>query len=255
MSRQPLCVNQGWRLPAYVEGKHMRRSRHISRRPLLTLLMLSGAVLACTLSLSGDKKGTSGGSSGGSSGGADMGIVPTVRILDPASGAQVPRNQRVDITVETDSTADRFQVNVDGRVAVTKAMPPEQSGPTKAILGWTPDRDGTYNLEVIAFRGSSASAPAALILDVSGTASGPAAGVAGCVGRVLVSQLNFRDGPGTAANRLGQFDVGETVTVIGRNADGSWYKVQRFNAQQVWAINNAQWLQVEGQCDGVPVVG
>jgi hypothetical protein len=226
----------------------------MSCRPALALAILSGAVLACTLSLSGDKKSTSGGASGGSSGGGDSGIVPTVRVLDPPSGAHVPRNQRVDITVETDATADRFQVNVDGRVAVTKAMPPEQSGPTKAILGWTPDRDGTYNLEVIAFHGSSASAPAALVLDVSGTASGPAVGVAGCVGRVLVSQLNYRDGPGTGANRLGQFDVGETVTVIGRNVDGSWYKVQRFNAQQVWAINNAQWLQVEGQCDAVPVV-
>lgn len=233
----------------------MSPTRPVSRRPLLALLMLSGALLACTLSLSGDKKSTSSGAPGGSSGGGDMGIVPTVRVLDPPSGAHVPRNQRVDITVETDATADRFQVNVDGRVAVTKAMPPDQSGPTKAILGWTPERDGTYNLEVIAFHGSSASAPAALVLDVSGTASGPAVGVAGCVGRVLVSQLNYRDGPGTAANRLGQFDVGETVTVIGRNADGSWYQVQRFNAQQAWAINNAQWLQVEGECDALPVTG
>jgi len=31
--------------------------------------------------------------------------------------------------------------------------------------------------------------------------------------------------------------------------------VQRANAQQVWVVNNAQWLQVEGQCDAVPVTG
>jgi uncharacterized protein YgiM (DUF1202 family) len=49
--------------------------------------------------------------------------------------------------------------------------------------------------------------------------------------------------------------VGETATVIGRNADTTWYKVQRINAQQVWVINNAQWMQIEGDCTGVAVVG
>jgi hypothetical protein len=35
----------------------------------------------------------------------------------------------------------------------------------------------------------------------------------------------------------------------------SWYQVQRFNSQQVWVIQNPQWLQVEGQCDSLAVVG
>lgn len=223
------------------------------RRVWWLVASLSGALLACSLSLTPDEEPAS--TTPGSGGGAAAVGAPTVMILDPPSGARVPSNQRVDITVETDSTADRFQLNVGGRVAGTKSLPPDQSGPTKAILSWMPDREGTYSLEIVAFNGSAVSAPAALLIEVSGTAASVGSTTAGCTGRVLVSQLNFRDGPGTAMTRLGQFEVGETVTVVGRNADSSWYKVQRFNAQQVWSINNTQWLQVEGQCDGLPVVG
>jgi hypothetical protein len=214
------------------------------------LILLVGALLACSLSFGSDKPDSATpGSSGGSGG---NGIAPVVRVLDPASGAVVPR-QLVDLTVETDSTADRFQLNVSGRVAVSKALPPGQSGPTKAILSWMPDHDGTYTLQVMAFNGSVASAPVELVLQVSGTGGTTSSGTTACTGRALVSQLNYRDGPGTAANLLGHFDVGETLTIIGRNNDTSWYKVQRFNAQQAWTINNTQWFQVEGQCDAVPV--
>jgi hypothetical protein len=168
----------------------------------------------------------------------------------------VPTNQRVDITVETDTTATSFLLNVGGRVAGSKALPPDQSGPTKAILSWTPTRQGTFTLEVIAFNGPTASVPASLTVTVAGTASGPTAGNTGaCSGRVLVSQLNYRGGPGTNSDQLGQFEVGETVTVVGRSADTSWYKVQRMNMQQVWTINNAQWIQISGDCSNVPEVG
>jgi uncharacterized protein YraI len=147
-------------------------------------------------------------------------------------------------------------LNVSGRVASSKALPSGQAGPTKAILSWTPTQQGTFSLEVIAFNGAAASVPASMIVQVSGTASATSSGTSGtCTGRVLVSQLNFRDGPGTGYTQLGQFDVGETVTVVGRDADTSWYKVQRINMQQVWTINDARWIQIEGDCSDVAVVG
>lgn len=224
-------------------------------RLLLVILALIGALLACTASLdSGDGSGGTEGET--SSGGTGNSTVPTVRILEPASGAHFPANQRVDITVETDTPATSFLLNVGGRVASSKALPSGQTGPTKAILSWTPDRQGSFTLEVIAFNGAAASVPASLTIDVSGTASVTSPGQTGiCTGRALVSELNFRDSPSTGGTRLGQFDVGETATVIGRNADTTWYKVQRINAQQVWVINNAQWMQIEGDCTGVAVVG
>jgi len=70
----------------------------------------------------------------------------------------------------------------------------------------------------------------------------------------MVTELNFRDGPSTGATKLGQFEVGETVTAIGRNTVGNWYQVQRANSQQVWVINNTQWLRLEGPCGDLPIV-
>ncbi len=176
--------------------------------------------------------------------------APTVRITAPADGSTVPVNQPVDIEVETDRTATGFLLSEGGQVRSIINMPEGQTGPTKAILSWTPTREGTFHLEVIATNRSSTSAPAALVLQVSGTATAPGATM--CSARVMVTELNFRDGPSTRAAKLGQFTVGETVMVIGRNADTSWYRVQRMDGQQVWVINNAQWLKLEGPCDNLP---
>ncbi len=224
----------------------------------LVALLLALILAGCNLAQGGtaqDDDTPAGGASNPAV--ADSGGVPTIEILSPAEGQQVPANQRVDITVSTGSTATGFQINVGGRVASSLALPPGQSGPTEAILAWDPDHEGTFTLEIYALNGSDVSDPAALTLIVSGTASaGDASSSGECTARVRVGQLNFRDGPGTNAARLGQFNTGETVRVIGRNADATWYKVERtVNAQQVWTINNGQWLETGGSCGtALPVV-
>lgn len=186
----------------------------------------------------------------------DAGIAPVVRIVDPPSGAVIPANQRVNLTVMTDTTATRFQLVVGGKNVSIVPLPPDQSGPTTAILSWTPTQQGTYSLEVTAYNGAVAGPPAALLLTVSGTASSsPAGAVTGCTARVLVPELNFRAGPGVDQGRLGQFSTGEVLTVLGRSADLSWYKVRRATAQEGWVINNAQWIQLEGDCSALSVVG
>ena len=216
------------------------------------LLALGGAALGCSLSLSGAAPAPTDSANVGGGG-----VPPVVHILDPADGAVVPVAQRVDITVQTESAADRFTLTVNGVVVSTKALPPDQSGTTAAILSWTPQYEGTYTLEVAAYRGVVAGPPASLQLQVAGTGDDVGGGVGtDCVGRVLVSQLNFRDGPGTNYTRLGQFQVGETVSVLGTDAARTWLKVQRtLNGQQVWVINKSQWLQLEGPCMNLPVLG
>lgn len=217
----------------------------------MCLLALVGALLACTASWGDDASEPA--TPALEIGGGAAASVPVARILSPQDGQQVPAGQPVDITVATESTATSFALNLDGRVVATRAMPPGQSGPSQAILTWQPPGDGTYSLEVIAYNDDQASAPVTLSLTVSGTATGlSAAGATTCTGRVLVSELNFRSGPSTTASRLGQFGVGEQITVIGRNAASTWYKVQRTSAQQVWTINNAQWIRFEGPCSAVP---
>lgn len=221
------------------------------RRWSLPVILLLSAALACTL-----RFGAQDGGLQQPGGGTTPGAAPTVRVIAPQSGVRVPANQPLDITVATDSTATSFLMSVGGRVATTKALPPGRSGPTQAILTWTPDRQGTYTVEIVAFNGSAASVPATLIVEVSGVASGPLTGASGaCTGRVVVESLNFREGPGTGAARRGRFALGELVTIIGRNADTSWWQVQRANGEQGWAINNGQWLQITGSCEGLPVTG
>lgn len=223
------------------------------------LVALACVLGACSLSMGGDEGGAGGSATTGTGGEASQpASVPTVWIREPANGAQVAADQPVYIQVETDSTATSFTLNDGGRVVSSVALPEEQSGPSQAILRWTPAQLGTYNLEVIAYNERAVSAPAALVLTVTGVASGPAASAGpavSCTARVMVSQLNFRDGPGTENAKLGQFSVNETAMVIGRSASGSWYQVQRVNGQQVWVINNPSWFQVEGVCDSLPVVG
>lgn len=224
-------------------------------RAAVMLLLLSAALTGCSLSFNTDSESPSDpGTNASGGGGADVGIPPVARISEPSSGTVIAANERLDLTVQTDTTATRFQLNVSGQVASTKALPSDQSGPTSAILSWTPQHQGTYTLEIIAYNGLVPGPAARIDIVVSGTASGGQTSTAtGCTGRALVSQLNFRSGPGTGNSIQGQFQTGETVTVIGRNSDGSWIKVQRINAQQVWVINNAQWFQTEGQCDNLPV--
>ena len=216
----------------------------------VALLALSSAALGCSLSLGQAATPQPADSANGG------GIPPVVTILAPATGTVVPVGQRVDITVETATAADRFTLTVNGVVVSTKALPPDQSGTTAAILSWTPQYEGAYALEVVAYHGVVAGPPATLQLQVAGTGGESGGTNNNCVGRVLVSQLNFRDGPGTNYTRLGQFQVGETVTVLGTDAARTWLKVQRvLNGQQVWVINKSQWLQLEGPCMNLPVLG
>lgn len=220
------------------------------RRAGLVVAMVLGATLACTLRF-GAGDGPQSPRVEATPGGA-----PAVRVIAPENGVRVPANQPLDITVTTDSTATSFLMSVGGRVATTKALPPGQAGPAQAILTWVPDRQGTYTLEIVAFNGSAASTPVTLLVEVSGVASGTGAGAGGgCTGRVVVDSLNFREGPGTSAARRGQFALGEVVTIVGRNADTSWWQVQRANGELGWAINNGQWLQVSGPCDNLPIAG
>ncbi len=227
---------------------------HSVRRLLLTGLVLGSTLLGCTLNLGSEPGNTDSAPSTGSGESVATGAAPSVRIVDPASGATVAANQRVDLTVETDTTATRFQLTVSGQVASTKALPADQAGPTSAILSWTPRREGDYNLQVTAYNGVLAGQPAAILLTVSGTAGGGAESGTTCTGRALVSQLNYRDGPGTRHTKLGKFQTGETATVLGRNSEGTWLKVRRMNMQEVWVINNPQWYETEGQCGTLPVM-
>lgn len=193
------------------------------------------------------------------------GPPPTVQIISPTSGQQVMVGTDVEIRVlATDQRGvSRVQLSVGNRTSSTKSFP-EAATTAEALLRWRPDREGTFELSVVAYRQLIASAPATVSLTVVGRGdpiSNPASGQSAlasiggdCVGRVLIGNLRIRTGPGTSFPHEGNFALNEQLTVIGQNTDASWYRIRRVDGSEKWVINNAEWLEVTGNCGSLPVV-
>jgi uncharacterized protein YraI len=67
--------------------------------------------------------------------------------------------------------------------------------------------------------------------------------------------VRVRSGPGTDYSRVGQLWPGETASVIGQNADGSWWQIEFPEADGGlgWVID--QFVTFVGDADSVPIVG
>ncbi len=193
------------------------------------------------------------------------GPPPNVQIVSPQGGGQTVVGQEVEIRVlATDQRGvTRLQMSVGGVNRSTKSFP-EPTQQAEALLAWVPDRPGTFELSVVAYRGTAFSPPATVILEavrpndpltnpVSGQSAPVQVGSAECIGQVVIGNLRVRSGPGTNFERLGNFDLNEQVTATGQNADGSWYQVRRISGATVWVINNAEWVEFSGACSSLPV--
>ena len=63
--------------------------------------------------------------------------------------------------------------------------------------------------------------------------------------------VTLRGGPGTGYSRLGQLRAGQTLPILGKNQDGSWWQVQMSNGSKAWI---AGWLvKTSGAVDQVAV--
>jgi hypothetical protein len=230
----------------------------------LLLIVTACTTLACSLQAIDDGSEQTGDEVADAGGGGNT-SAPTVQIVAPVSGQQVTVGSDVEIQVQAEgaSGVDRLQLSVSGRTSSTKAFP-EPANPAEALLRWRPDRTGTFELTVTAFRGSSFSEPAVITLEVlrlgdsvSNPAGGqpdqPAAPAGDCVGRILIGNLRMRNGPGTTFNNVGYYDLNEQVTVVGQNDNSQWVKVRRLDASENWASNNPEWIELTGNCTGLPV--
>jgi hypothetical protein len=194
---------------------------------------------------------------------------PVVQVIEPGDGQQVAVGQSVDVRVRAEHPigVTRIQLSVDGRIASSKSLPPNSTG-VDVLLGWLPDRTGNFSLEVLAFYNTLASQPATVNLQVlteGAIASNPASGqsdqvtpVAGtCSARVVISQLNMRQGPGESFARIRAFDLNEQLAVTGRNTDErgqEWLKIRRVDGQEGWVIRRSEWLETQGDCNNLPTV-
>ena len=68
------------------------------------------------------------------------------------------------------------------------------------------------------------------------------------------SNLNLRGGPGTNFPVVGSLPAGSSVTVVGRNEDGSWLVIETASST-AWLTSDADLVELEGgQLDSLPVV-
>lgn len=69
---------------------------------------------------------------------------------------------------------------------------------------------------------------------------------------VMTGNLNIRTGPGAGFTTVTSVPYGTTLTLVGRNADGSWVKVRTSSGQEGWV--NASYLTTSVAVSSLPIV-
>jgi len=192
--------------------------------------------------------------------------VPSVVINSPPNGSEAVRGQEVLVqsTAQDSIGVTRVELRVNSFIVNTVSS--QASGGERlfsVIQSWIPSEAGVANLEVIAYRGLIASAPARVTVLVRQSASqvtatlAPPSGVTQappqdltCRARVEVSGLNFRTGPDTNYPILRVLEAGTLVDIIGRLGDNSWWQV-RSGLDIGWL--SATYTSESGDCSLIPV--
>ena len=255
-----------------------RQKNNLWVTPTLVLITLMLASLGC-LSLQrkgeGDEKPTAAAESAQQTLNAvandpSSNTPPTIQVIQPLNGQQVTVGQTVDVIVHSEHpvTVSRIQMSVNGQNKSSKSLP-ANSTVADVVLGWLPDRTGTYTLEVIAYYKNIASTIATVSLEVleegaiannpaSGQAEQPTPQAGTCNARVMIGNLNVRSGPGENFDKIGTFNLIEPLSASGRSVDSqnrTWLKIRRADGQEGWVISaNADWLETQGDCNSLPIV-
>jgi len=70
--------------------------------------------------------------------------------------------------------------------------------------------------------------------------------------RVTFDYLNVRARPDASSEQIGRLARGDEVLIIGRNAQRTWWAIER-GALRGWVINNPEWIQISGETADVPL--
>lgn len=190
---------------------------------------------------------------------------PTISIQSPPARSQSVAGQRMLVKVRAtdDVGITRVEMRESGRVVAVQSAP-TPARDFEALLPYTPTSTGMIRLEVIAYRRTVPSDPVQVEVEVVRTerelrnpssldaTAGVASGAAICTVQVKVTQLNMRRGPSTSYDILARLAFEETLTVVGRNAERTWFLVRRASLQEGWV--SAEYLIANGDCNGAPIV-
>lgn len=196
--------------------------------------------------------------------------IPVVQVLWPPSGSEFVIRDEIAVRVSAADVVGVTRLELRSANMVLSSVPsPERNGqPTfDAILSWTPTRSGPYDLEVVAYRRRVASDPVPLTLNIRQRSSdviatplpfGVSAPVsadsnAACQVRVDIDNLRYREGPSTNYTINGLLTLGETLSVTGKNAAGSWFRIVR-DGQSAWVSADTRYTTELTSCAAAPVV-
>lgn len=70
--------------------------------------------------------------------------------------------------------------------------------------------------------------------------------------RVTFSYLNIRAGPGVNFPVIGKLVLDDTATIVGRNADFTWFVIEH-SGTQGWIYNTPAYITINGDTSGVPL--
>lgn len=197
----------------------------------------------------------------GSSGGR-----PAVAILSPADNSEIVVGSQVLVSVSASDGVGVSRVQLSANGATVKTISSESAAGDRSLttlLDYTPRTTGAIELSVVAYRGSVASDPARITINVRQaqaqvTATLPANPGVPIINpndptcRVLInSGLNLREGPDITYRVLTVLASGTVVPITGRVASNQWWQV-RVNTTTGWL--SGQFVTLYGNCQGIPVV-
>lgn len=191
---------------------------------------------------------------------------PTITIISPNDGDSFPLDEPLFVEVEARDALGitRAQLFANGQIVRTvtsEAVEGDQF--FNRELEFIPRQTGTFTLRVLAFRGTVASEPDEITIEVteeddeivvtsrptqSDAPTIPNDGVC----RALVNTgLNFRREPTTTRDNIITVLPANTLApVVARLGDNSWWKLS-YNATLGWV--SAQFTTLYGNCSNVPV--
>jgi uncharacterized protein YraI len=191
---------------------------------------------------------------------------PAVAIASPQNGAEVVVGDTIFVSANATDTIGITRIQLLANNQIVKTVSSDAvSGETNksALLDYTPRFAGAVTLQVVAYRGSTASDPAQIQITVRDSQAQVTATAAQDVNvpvidpndptcRVLVnSGLNFRTGPGTNYDIITVLSAGTVLPIVGRVGDNSWWQLSSGTAVG-WV--SAQFTTTYGVCSNVPVL-
>ena len=180
------------------------------------------------------------------------------------SPSEIAAGQTVDIRIEADDNVavTRLELLLDERPLGEE--PSGRAAAQKLHVAWTPEEPGVYQLLVragdaegnvaqeeltVTVREAPTATPtptATLMLPTATPTATPAISA-----EVTAASLNVRAGPGTSFSRLGIVRRGQRLTVLARNAEGTWLHICCVDGQRGWI--SAAYVKLSQPLEVIPI--